>query len=248
MIKKIKLINGIGRFYNHSVSKTENFEFAKNTLFHAMNGCGKSTIVAVFKSWSENSHAHIHKKKTIGKNIAPHVVIKLSDETIRYENSLWSNYSGNRPTIEIFDSHFVHDNLFVQDVSIDNKKNIHRIIIGEQGKALAAKLEKAIQSEKIAKRDFDTKTKELQERIAQTGRKDYIEIENDAKPTIESRIAEHNAQIKARESEGKIGKLETIPSIPAFLFPDFESMKRVLKTSHQTIRAEAQIWVEKHFA
>jgi len=247
MIQKIKLINGIGRFYNHSVSKTENFEFAKNTFFLAMNGCGKSTIVAILKSWSENGHAHIRKKKTIGKTIEPHAVIKLTDETIRYENGLWSNCLGNKPTIEVFDSHFVHDNLFVQDVSIDHKKSIHRIIVGEQGKALAEKLEKAIQIEKSTKRDFDTKTKELQERIARTGREDYVEIEDDAKPAIELSIAEYSAQIKARESADKIGKLETISAIPTFLSPDFESLKRVLLTSHQTIHEEAQICVEKHF-
>ena len=246
MIKKINLINGVGRFYNHSVHRAENFEFAKNTLFHAMNGCGKSTIVAILKSLSENNPTHIRKKKTIGKDIDPQVVIAFTDGTIRYENGSWSRNSGDKPTIEIFDSHFVHDNLFVQDVSIDHKKSIHRIIIGELGKFLAENLEKAIQTEKTAKREFETKTRELYERIASTGREDYIEIEDDEKPTVESKIAEYKAQIKARESEDKISKLETIPEIPSFLPPDFESIKRVLLASHKAIHEEAQALVEKH--
>ncbi len=248
MIKKIELIKGIGRFYNHSVHKDATFEFEKHTLFHAMNGYGKSTIVAILKSLSENDPVHVRRKKTLGQSIDPHIVIALVDGgTIRFENGAWSACSGNRPIIEVFDSHFVHDNLFVQEVTIDHKKNIHRIIIGEQGKTLADNLEKANQAEKTAKKDFDTRTQELQERIVQTERRDYLEIQDEEKITIDEKITNLETQIKARESEDKIEKLSVISEVSRLIIPDFDSIKNVLQISHQTLHEEAKILVENHF-
>lgn len=245
MLKKIKLINGVGRFYNLSVPGDAAFEFEKTTLFHAMNGYGKSTIVAILKSLSENDPAHIRRKKTIGKNTEPKIVIVRTGETLTFENGSWS--SGNKPSIEVFDSHFVHDNLFVQEVTIDHKKNIHRIIIGDEGRKLAEELGKANQAEKTAKKDFDVKDKELKEKFAQTGRNDYLEIKDEERITVETKIAELNAQIKARESEDRIDKIGLIPIIPEFNVPNFDSIKSVLLTSHQSIHEDAKSLVEKHF-
>lgn len=82
---------------------------------------------------------YIQERRTIGSTEDPYIKIRSDDETQEFQRNNWSNPS---PNIEIFDSVFINDNIYTGNyIDLEHKKNLYRIIIGEQGVKFAKKIE-----------------------------------------------------------------------------------------------------------
>jgi len=153
MIEKIISIKNIGRFLN--CTPRGNVTFKKMTLLLAENGRGKTTLCGIFRSLQTGQHEYISERKTLGVSNPSSVQIRLDGSTITFSNNAWST---THIDIAIFDSVFVHDNVYAGDyINYDHKKKLFRVIIGTQGVQLARQVEEL--DEKIRKANNDIRTK-----------------------------------------------------------------------------------------
>jgi wobble nucleotide-excising tRNase len=114
--------------------------FRKLNLLFAENGRGKTTLCAILRSLQTGQHEFISERKTLGATDSASVQIRLGGNTITFGNDIWS---ATHPDLAIFDSVFVHDNVYAGDyVDHDHKKNLYRVIVGAQGVQLAKQIEK----------------------------------------------------------------------------------------------------------
>ncbi|HUP79766.1 MAG TPA: AAA family ATPase, partial [Pirellula sp.] len=138
MLKKILGIANIGRFGCYS--PTGDLEFCKLTLIFGENGRGKSTITSIIRSLQSGDGNHISERETLPIGIAsPAVKVRLQTGSCEFKRGSWSS---SLPDIEIFDAQFINDNVF-SGLSVDHehKRNLYRIIVGEQGVLLSQKVD-----------------------------------------------------------------------------------------------------------
>ena len=137
MLEKFISIKNIGRFRN--CNPKGDVAFRKLTLLFAENGQGKTTLCAILRSLQSGKYEFICERKTLGVSEPCSIEIRLDGNTISYSNHSWS---ATYPNIAIFDSVFVHDNVYAGDyVEHEHKKNLYRVIVGKQGVALAQKVD-----------------------------------------------------------------------------------------------------------
>jgi wobble nucleotide-excising tRNase len=137
MIEKFISIKNIGRF--RDCSPHGDVTFRRLTLLFAENGRGKTTLCAILRSLRTGQHEFISARKTLGAHGPASVQIRLDGNTVSFSNGAWnSTYSD----IVIFDSVFIHDNVYAGDyIDHDHKKNLYRVIVGMQGVQLAKQIE-----------------------------------------------------------------------------------------------------------
>lgn len=139
MIKRIQLIRNIGLFGSFSGSATTPFD--NLTLIYAENGRGKTTLSGIFRSLASGDPIPIIERKRLSAQDAPHVVIECDETTgtAVFQNAAWNQVYSN---IRIFDDCFIHENVHAGlEVTSDQRQNLHQLIIGREGVALARRVE-----------------------------------------------------------------------------------------------------------
>jgi wobble nucleotide-excising tRNase len=138
MLKRIQLLQNIGRFANASCGAVE---FSRLTLVFGRNSYGKSTLSDILRSLSTNNIQLLEHRKTIPA-ISAEQVAKLSfvpngavnEVTISASSSGWSLSGIDTPKIAIFDDAFFHENIFeARQFSRFTKENLSSFILGERG-------------------------------------------------------------------------------------------------------------------
>ncbi len=153
MIEKIISIKNVGRF--RDCSPRGDVTLRKLSLVFAENGRGKTTLCAILHSLQSGRHEYISERKTLGAKAPASVDIRLAGNTVSFSNNAWS---GTCPDIAIFDSVFVHDNVYAGDyVDHEHKKNLYRVVVGAHGAQLAHQVDAL--DEQIRTVNADIKTK-----------------------------------------------------------------------------------------
>lgn len=141
MIHKIEKIVSIGKFRNYRTSG--DVAFKKLTLFYGDNGSGKTTLTAIFRSLTQNKPLLITRRQSTNSSVAQAAQIIQrtgSSDTFHTFNS--SGWSTPFPDIEIFDIHFVNENIYSGfDFNDEHKKQLHQFVIGAQGVAIQQQIE-----------------------------------------------------------------------------------------------------------
>ena len=133
MLEKFVSIKNVGRFRNSATAG--NPELSRYTLIVGANGFGKSTLCAVLRSLKSGDPSHITGRRTLGVEESPSVELLLSGKLVRFDGAVWSAI---HPAIAIFDGVFVTENVHSGEVvEIDHRRNLYRVIIGEEGVLLA---------------------------------------------------------------------------------------------------------------
>ncbi|MBU0488810.1 MAG: hypothetical protein KKD31_12755, partial [Bacteroidetes bacterium] len=162
MINKVIHIKNVGKFTDYSVNTTPtwNGEFRPITLVYGQNGIGKTTFTSILKSLKEND-ALLYQLRTFGTLNSPEVSIKFDDHPapIKYSNAEWDT---NFPIIEIFDIHFINDNVYTGfEILPQHKKNLFEIIIGQEG----IRLKKEISDVKNSIKEKNNALKEIEAKV-----------------------------------------------------------------------------------
>lgn len=159
MIEKIISIKNIGRFLD--CNPRGDVTFRKLTLLFAENGRGKTTLCAILRSLMTGQHGFISERKTLGTTAPASVQIRIGGNTVSFVNDTWNSTQSD---IAIFDSVFIHDNVYAGDyVDHDHKKNLYRVIVGVRGVQLAKQIEeldgkiRRVNADINAKKDAVTK-------------------------------------------------------------------------------------------
>ena len=137
MIEKFISIKNIGRFRN--CSPRGDVSFRKLTLLFAENGRGKTTLCAIFRSLQTGLSEYIFERQTLGTTDSASVQVRLAGNTYSFATNGWSSTHSD---IVVFDSVFVHDNVYAGDyVEHEHKKNLYRVVVGAEGVQLARNVE-----------------------------------------------------------------------------------------------------------
>lgn len=141
MIHKITKLNCIGKFRNYTA--TGDVTFKKLTLFYADNGSGKTTLTSILRSLTQNEPGIIRLRQStnlITPQSAQIVQRGTAGDTFHTFNT--SGWSNSFPNIEIFDIHFINENIFTGfDFNEEHKKQLHQFVIGAQGVSIHHQIE-----------------------------------------------------------------------------------------------------------
>lgn len=142
MIHKIERLTSIGRFRNYQA--TGDVAFKKLTLFYGDNGGGKTTLTSILRSLTENKPEIITRRKSTNQTTAQAAQIVERNELISTQHTFnhTNGWSVPFPNIEIFDIHFVNENIYSGfDFNDDHKKQLHQFVIGAVGVSIQQQIE-----------------------------------------------------------------------------------------------------------
>ena len=140
MINKIEKLVSIGKFRNYQTSGQVNFH--KLTLIYGDNGGGKTTLTSVFRSLTTNK-PEIVRSRISTNHAAPQAaqITQTGTQTIFHTFGA-AGWTTPFADIEIFDIHFVNDNIYSGfDFNDEHKKQLHQFVIGAQGIAIQNQIE-----------------------------------------------------------------------------------------------------------
>lgn len=243
MIKKFISIKNVGRFDNYAVRG--NVELQAFTLFFAENGRGKTTVGDILRSVQSGDGSYILGRRRLGATGAPEVTILTATGQIAFRGTAWT---AALPDIAIFDSTFVHSNVFAGDyVDHDHRRNLYRVIVGEQGVTLSKAVDVLDAQSREAQKDLTSKKTALERHVPKGIAFDAFlalpgeaDIEQKIQAKEESLAAAKATTAKATEIKTKgTFKSVTMPTLPT----DFIT---VLGSSFDNVSTEAEQQVRLH--
>ncbi len=242
MISKIKSLKSIGKFYNFSAGGN-NLSWDTKTFIFAPNAYGKSTLVNVLRSLRENNPKLLHARKTLGSTDPQRVTMMINNENYCFNGTKWERSFEN---IQIFDAPFIHSNILSHEIEHGHKKNIHRIIIGEQGIKIAEELVVLKTSEKNKRQEFDSLVRQFNTASFSHYTIDtFLDIPATEEDDVVVRIQELEKDIKSKVSENTVRGLN-LPSVlnaPSF---DLSEIKTLASNNLVGVHEAAEKRVLEH--
>lgn len=140
MINKVEKLVSIGKFRNYQATGQVNFK--KLTLIYGDNGGGKTTLTSVFRSLTTNNPEIIRCRISTNHTTAQAAQISQLGTPNIFHTFGTTGWTVQFPEIEIFDIHFVNDNIYSGfDFSDEHRKQLHQFVIGAQGVAIQNQIE-----------------------------------------------------------------------------------------------------------
>jgi len=231
-LKKFISIRNIGRFRNYSASGE--VECKRYTLIFAENGRGKSTLCAILRSLQSGDPAHIIGRTTLGSSAVPEVRVLADCGTAVFQDRTWTT---TIPNIEIFDSHFVSENVYSGDaVSLEHRRNLYRVIVGKEGVVLARRIDELDDSIRAQNTVLREKSLAIQSFIPK-GMTLEVFLELPVNTEIDARIEEKEKEFEAvKQAE----QLKSRPGLTRLVLPSLpERLALVLGKTVEGIAADA---------
>lgn len=141
MINKVESLVSIGKYRNYQAAGQVNFK--KLTLIYGDNGGGKTTLTSVFRSLTTNNPDIIrHRVSTNHTTAQTAQISQIATPRNVFHTFGVNGWSIDYPDIEIFDIHFVNDNIYSGfDFNDEHRKQLHQFVIGAQGVAIQNQIE-----------------------------------------------------------------------------------------------------------
>lgn len=142
MVRKFNLLRNVGKFDN--VTAGAQLPFSRLTVIYAENARGKTTLAAILRSLASGRADLVTERGRLGAAHPPHVVIDTGAGTPAvFQNGAWTRTA---PEIVIFDDAFVAENVCSgMEVGTTHRQNLHELIVGSQGIALARALQAEVE-------------------------------------------------------------------------------------------------------
>lgn len=243
MISKVKRLKTVGKFYDFS-EQSNTLDWRKNTFVFAPNAYGKSTLVCVLRSLRDNDSKLICARKTLGSAVAPEAIIVIDGSNYVFNGTRWEKPF---PLIQIFDAPFIHANIVTNEIGHEQKKNIHRIIIGERGIKLAEEFAALKAKEKTISQDVTNFEGQYYRGGLTCSLDSFLAIPPEQEAAVEPRIQKLEQDIKSKQSETIIRGL-SFPrkaTAPSFDLSNAKALAgKRLAAVHET--AEKQVLAHIH--
>jgi wobble nucleotide-excising tRNase len=140
MINKVERLISIGKFRNYQAAGQVNFQ--KLTLIYGDNGGGKTTLTSVFRSLTTNNPAIVRSRISTNHTAPQAAQITQIGVPNIFHTFGATGWTIPFPDIEIFDIHFVNENIYSGfDFNDEHKKQLHQFVIGAQGIAIQTQIE-----------------------------------------------------------------------------------------------------------
>jgi wobble nucleotide-excising tRNase len=215
VLRKIISIKNVGRFRNSAAPG--NPELARYSLIVGANGFGKTTLCAVLRSLKTGDPAHIIGRRTLGVQAPQSVELLVAGGSTRFEGAAWS---ATHPDIAVFDGVFVAENVHSGEVvDIDHRRNLYRVIIGEEGVRLVEE-DSRLAAQSREKTGEITAAERAIRRHVPAGMRLEQFLGLAADPNIDARLANQQRIIEAVRQAKEIAERRpltgvTVPNMPA---------------------------------
>ena len=241
MLNKIISIKNVGRFKQSA--STPNPQLLRVVLVLGANGFGKTTLCAILRSLQTGETGHVTGRETLGSTGGCDIHLMTSAGNIRFGAAGWS---GALPQILIFDNTFVAENVHAGDVvDLEQKRNLYRVIIGQDGIGLAAEDARLTTESREKTTAITAAGKGLQTHLPAGMKLDeFLKLAADAE--IDAKIAEQTRTVEAlRQAE----QLKSRASLTEFALPTLpDSLASTLARTIEDIAEDAELQVAAHLA
>jgi wobble nucleotide-excising tRNase len=140
MINKIERLISIGKFRNYQAAGQVNFH--KLTLIYGDNGGGKTTLSSILRSLTTNNPAIVRSRISTNHTAPQAAQITQVGTPNVFHTFGTGGWTIPFPDIEIFDIHFVDENIYSGfDFNDEHKKRLHQFVIGAVGVAIQQQIE-----------------------------------------------------------------------------------------------------------
>lgn len=241
MLRKIIAVRNVGRFRNSAAAG--NPQLARYTLISGANGFGKTTLCAILRSLQSGDPAHVLGRATLGATEAPFIELLFPAGAIRFDGGAWTSLV---PDLVIFDGVFVAENVHSGEVvEIDHRRNLYRIIIGQEGVRLAEQDTALAATSREMTGAVTAARNALAPHMPQGMRLEaFIGIEPDL--DIEAKIAAQEAVVAASREAGAI---QARAGLSALLIPAMpEDLAAILSRTLDDVAADAEQLLADHIA
>lgn len=232
MIKKFIKIKGTGKFIDYQPASVPGpyrvGEFNKVNLIYGENGIGKTTVASIFTSLKGNDLL-LKRRRSFGvpeQGQQVQVLTDLTPPNLNYSNSSWS---GHHPDIEVFDVHFINDNIYTGlDINSTHKRNLFEVIFGTDG----VRLKSEIQSIKEQIQEKNVTVNYLKKTLQAAAKnefsiEEYLAIEQDVE--IDAKTTEKEAQIITAQARVQIQAKQKLSELANLSTPiDLEELQGLL--------------------
>ena len=236
MITQLKKITGVGKFLNfqNDNSQRKAKDFGKTNLIYGDNGKGKTTLALLFKSLKEDDNLLL-RKRSFDTSIPQEVILDADhpDAPFHFLNGKWNQYL---PDIEIFDIHFINENIYTGlEIQNSHKKNLFEIILGMQG--IELKHDIAVLKDRIKNGNKIVRetTKVIEQEIgAAFSAIEYCDIQSDSE--IEEKLKWKNQEIETAKNSETIQQKSSLQKLPLLQLPyDLAQATSILQQSIDNI-------------
>jgi len=241
MIQKIEYFISIGRFRNYQA--TGDVSFKKLTLFYGDNGSGKTTLTSILRSLTLNKAEIIRRRLSTNhtSNQSAKIIERNAGNDIHHTFNA-SGWTIPLPEIEIFDIHFVNDNIYSGfDFNEEHKKQLHQFVIGAAG----VTIQKQIEANKIAKtasRQLQTQIEQqLIQQVGHNLRSDlipnFLNINETQSNNIDHHITRAESALANANAKSIIQTIPPLSKVSTVISNiDFDSLQTDLLTTSQSIQ------------
>lgn len=241
MVRSFNLLRNVGKFDN--VAAGARLPFSRLTAIYAENARGKTTLAAILRSLASGRPDLVTERARLGAP-HPHIVIDTGAASLAvFQNRAWSRTA---PEIVVFDDTFVVDNVCSGiEVGATQRQNLHELIVGAQGIALARALQTEV--DHIEQHNKELRDRENAIPVQTRGGLSVdafcsLAMVEDLPRTIE----EAERRLAAGREADKIARM---PTFPAFSLPriDVDALRALLAGSLPDLDASALARVQEHF-
>ena len=219
MITQLKKITGVGKFLNfqNKDSQKKAKDFGKTNLIYGENGKGKTTLALLFKSL-KGSDELLLRKRSFDTSIPQEVILEADhpDAPFHFLNGKWNQYL---PEIEVFDIHFINENIYTGlEIQNSHKKNLFEIILGMQGVELKNDIAVLKDRIKNGNKIVRETTRVIEQEIgAAFSAIDYCDVQPD--PEIEEQLKWKNQEIETAKNSEAIQQKSPLQKLPLLQLP-----------------------------
>ncbi|HEX2859606.1 MAG TPA: AAA family ATPase [Alphaproteobacteria bacterium] len=239
-LKKLVSVNSLGRFKNYSAAG--DVELSRLNLIYGENGKGKTTVCAMLRSLATGNPAAMIGRRSLGQASNPDAHILLSSGQATFKNGQWSQKVEN---MEIFDQTYIAENVYSGErVGNDQRKNLYRVIVGQQGVQLAEQLDKINENGRKLQADIRQKRKTLEAILGEIKVDDFLVYTAPADLGDQIAAVEKSVQI-AQDS----GQLKVAAGLATLVLPKtISNLELILAKSLEGVSNNAENAVKTHLA
>lgn len=247
MIKTISTITGTGKFLNYQQDQIAEekrlAEFQKFNLIYGENGMGKTTFSLLLKSLNERPELML-KKRSFNTKVPQEATVLIEEDTYQFTNNNWNQFFTN---LEIFDVHFINENIYTGlEIQASHKKNLFEIILGDGG------IDLKLQIQTLKKRIFNGKkimrntAKFIESNVGNVySANEYATLLPD--PNIEEKIAEKKHELETASAFQLILDKPALTSLSSIPLPYEKAFAAtILQQSIDTISTEYLTKIQRH--
>ncbi|CAL1518598.1 AAA family ATPase [Chitinophaga sp. MM2321] len=242
MINKVEQLISIGKFRNYRATGQVNFK--KMTLIYGDNGGGKTTLTSVFRSLTTNRPEIIRSRISTNHTAAQAAQITQIGTPAIFHTFGAAGWTNQFPDIEIFDIHFVNDNIYSGfDFNEDQKKQLHQFVVGAQGVSIQNQIEQNKIDKATSKQiQVNVESQLIQQvgnNLTSTLINNFLSIPPALTTGIDQQIATAKTVLAAANANAIIQSLHTLSPIQQTTSGiNFASLITDLKTTSQAMQNE----------